>query len=270
MKLSLRADVSAEHWTDQLFLQHADVFLKLHESAIEKAEEQARQVEAILRCGNVAPPARILDAPCGIGRHDVHLARFGYRVTGVDFSPVFLERARALAATVGSEPEFVPGDIRTLGDVLEGRRNTFAAILNLWTSIGYWGDEVDRDVFRQFHALAAPHALLVIDTINRDFVVRTFRPQGWESYGDLVHIEEREFDFETSWIRGPWRFYQRRNGDLFHVSTISVDHRAYAPHELKRLVESVGWRTVGLFGSLAMEALAPDRPRIVLVERKEA
>jgi SAM-dependent methyltransferase len=44
------------------------------------------------------PPARALDVACGEGRNAVWLAERGWRVTGVDFSGVALEKARRLAA----------------------------------------------------------------------------------------------------------------------------------------------------------------------------
>ena len=257
------------HWTDQLFLEHADIFLRIHETAIDRAEAQARGVMAILETGGVKPPARILDAPCGIGRHDVHLAKFGYRVTGLDYAPAFLDRARRLAAETGTEPEFVQGDLREVRSALADRAGTFSAILNLWTSFGYWGEAVDLQIFQQLHELCAPGGLLVLDTINRDWLVRVFRPHGYEEFGDLVHIEERTFDYRTSWVLGPWRFFRKRDGDLVHEATMSVDHRAYSAHELRRIVDAAGWRTVGLFGSLDREALTLERPRLVLVARKE-
>jgi ubiquinone/menaquinone biosynthesis C-methylase UbiE len=40
-------------------------------------------------------PLRVLDAPCGTGRHTLHLAALGHDVTGVDASPWMLERAGA-------------------------------------------------------------------------------------------------------------------------------------------------------------------------------
>jgi hypothetical protein len=70
-------------------------------------------------------------------------------------------------------------------------------------------------------------------------------------------------------MRATWTFYTRQGEDLVHKATVPISHRVYAPHELKRQVESAGWRTLGLFGGLGMEALVPDRPRVVLVARKE-
>ena len=43
-------------------------------------------------------PARLLDVPCGDGRHAVELARLGHRVTGVDIAPENARRAQLRAA----------------------------------------------------------------------------------------------------------------------------------------------------------------------------
>lgn len=43
-------------------------------------------------------PGTVLDVACGEGRNSVWLARRGWDVTGVDFSPVALDRAREMAS----------------------------------------------------------------------------------------------------------------------------------------------------------------------------
>jgi SAM-dependent methyltransferase len=54
---------------------------------------------------------RALDLACGEGRNAVWLAEQGWRVTGVDFSEVGLEKARALAAAGGVRAEWVTADL---------------------------------------------------------------------------------------------------------------------------------------------------------------
>src|SRR5438093_10518601 len=94
--------MAAAHWTEDLFLRHPEVFLAVHENAWSKGEEQARDLHAILERFGVPPGGRILDAPCGIGRHATRLAKMGYRTGGVDLSPVFVSRAAELARPEGA------------------------------------------------------------------------------------------------------------------------------------------------------------------------
>ena len=48
------------------------------------------------------PPARVADLGCGTGTLSLLLAEEGYAVTGVDFSPAMVERARAKAGHVAA------------------------------------------------------------------------------------------------------------------------------------------------------------------------
>jgi len=56
-------------------------------------------------------PGRALDLACGEGRNAVWLAQQGWRVTGVDFAEVGLEKARRLAESRGVEVEWVAADL---------------------------------------------------------------------------------------------------------------------------------------------------------------
>jgi SAM-dependent methyltransferase len=65
------------------------------------------------------PAARAIDLGCGAGGVSLELAEAGFAVTGVDFSPIALAKARAAAVRRGLGPErvtFVAGDL-TAGSV---------------------------------------------------------------------------------------------------------------------------------------------------------
>jgi SAM-dependent methyltransferase len=65
------------------------------------------------------PAARAIDLGCGAGCVSLELAEAGFAVTGVDFSPIALAKARAAAVRRGLGPErvtFVAGDL-TAGSV---------------------------------------------------------------------------------------------------------------------------------------------------------
>jgi SAM-dependent methyltransferase len=56
-------------------------------------------------------PARALDLACGEGRNAVWLAERGWRVTGVDFSKVGVEKARRLADARGVRGDWIVADL---------------------------------------------------------------------------------------------------------------------------------------------------------------
>jgi len=56
-------------------------------------------------------PGRALDLGCGEGRNAIWLAELGWRVTGVDFSEIGLDKARRMAADRGVEVTWVRADL---------------------------------------------------------------------------------------------------------------------------------------------------------------
>lgn len=58
-------------------------------------------------------PGRALDLACGEGRNAVWLAEQGWDATGVDFSPVGLDKGRRMAAERGVQVTWVEADART-------------------------------------------------------------------------------------------------------------------------------------------------------------
>lgn len=69
---------------------------------------------ALLRMTASERPGRALDLGCGTGRHSVHLAQHGWKVTGVDVVPRAVAAARRRAASAGVHVEFVEGSITRL------------------------------------------------------------------------------------------------------------------------------------------------------------
>lgn len=65
--------------------------------------------------GRIKPDAglSVLDLGCGTGNESVYLAEHGFDVSGVDYTPVAVERAResAKAAKVNGSCRFVVGDV---------------------------------------------------------------------------------------------------------------------------------------------------------------
>jgi 2-polyprenyl-3-methyl-5-hydroxy-6-metoxy-1,4-benzoquinol methylase len=102
------------------------------------------------------PPGRALDLACGSGRNAVWLAARGWSVTGVDFSDVALEQARALAAQRGVEVEWVDADL------LEWQPGDAAYDLVVVLYLQVPADERRRVLTRAAAAVAPGGTLLVV------------------------------------------------------------------------------------------------------------
>jgi cyclopropane fatty-acyl-phospholipid synthase-like methyltransferase len=73
------------------------------------------QPEVVRLAGEGAFRGGVLDVGCGTGEHALYLAARGVRVTGVDASPVAVERAQAKARERGLQVPFAVADALDLG-----------------------------------------------------------------------------------------------------------------------------------------------------------
>ena len=153
-----------------------------------------RDVARVLDVLQLPDGARILDVPCGQGRHAVHLARAGYRVDGLDYSRHLLGVARAHAPTsLAGSLRFRQGDMRTLPATWTGR---FDAVLNLSTSFGFFRHPADDAwTLREFARVLKPDGTLIWHGANRDGVMARFISRDWwpTSDGSLM-AHRRHFD----------------------------------------------------------------------------
>jgi SAM-dependent methyltransferase len=78
----------------------------------------------------------VIHVQCHIGHDTISLARRGARVTGVDFSPVSLERARQLARRADVRAEFVEADSTALPVELHNRFDLAYATMGVICWIG--------------------------------------------------------------------------------------------------------------------------------------
>lgn len=161
-------------------------------------ERSDADTAAAIALSGVTPGARVLDAPCGHGRMAVRMAEQGLRVTGVDRSVAFLDVARRDAAARGVDVELLEGDLRALP--VDG---PFDAVVCWFTSFGYFDDEGNVGVLREFRRVLRPGGVLVLETLSHDAYVRTFTqaPDAIvvDAGGDLL-VDRNDFDVDTGCI----------------------------------------------------------------------
>jgi SAM-dependent methyltransferase len=75
---------------------------------------------------------------CHFGLDTLSWARRGARVTGIDFSPRAIERARALADEAGIAARFVESEVTRAPEALEGAR--FDVVFTSWGVLGWLPD----------------------------------------------------------------------------------------------------------------------------------
>lgn len=151
----------------------------------------------------------VLDLGCGDGRHAVWLAGLGHEVTGVDLSPLALEKTQRLAAERGVRVATVLADLADLEPGVE----RWGSILSAWCHLPGW---LRPRVHRACVRALKPGGLLVLEAYTpRQLAFDTGGPRSLEllyepealradfAELELERLEELEREvFEGEWHRG--------------------------------------------------------------------
>ena len=201
-------------------------------------ERTEKEVEYLINVLDLEKSMKILDLACGHGRHANRLAELGYRVTGVDITPGFLDIAKKDAHERGVTVTYLQQDMRDINFTEE-----FDIVLLLYTAFGYFNDEENFKVLQNIAKALKPEGMLCFDAPNRDNILKRMHPFHVDEKGDDLMIERYTFDSLTG------KSYNRRivirNGirkDKF------IALRLYNPSELKSLLRSAGFEIHQLYG----------------------
>lgn len=144
---------------------------------------------------------KVLDLGCGRGRHSLNMARRGYKVTGFDLSERAIQKARERAAGEGLNINFRIHDMR------EPLDEQFDAILNLFTTFGYFDDDTENvRVLQAMSRMLRPSGRLVIDYLNPGNVVKSLQPHETGQIDSLKYDIRKEIDDGANMVVKTIRF----------------------------------------------------------------
>ena len=173
-----------------------EVYARTH-APNHSAHGDQQEADFVLRVAGAQPGDRLLDCPCGFGRHANIIAQKGYSVVGVDRSADQLREAHRRGGEVTQAPEYIQGDYREL-DFPDA---SFDAIACLSSSLGYLDIAGDLQVLTEFKRLLRPGRRLVLELGHRDFYIRTFMPKTVTRLGDGgLYVKERQWDPRASTV----------------------------------------------------------------------
>ena len=239
-----------------------EFFSEFYLRAFREAERDARAEEEALaaaRLSGCPPGGDLLDVPCGFGRHSVPLAASGLKVTGVDRAQVLLDEAKRRAGP-GRWPKFVRADYREL----PMPDASFDAALNLFSSLGYLGDEEDTRALAEIGRVLRPGGRLVIEIMHRDLLVRRFTEHDWHLLGEgRLMLEQRTFD-PVSGLAQTTQTLIESSGER-ESRTFSI--RVYTATELLGMLDRAGFAESRCHGDLEGGPFATDTRLVVVATR---
>jgi SAM-dependent methyltransferase len=129
-------------------------------AALPDVREQIASLFAREENGGEPPHGRALDLGCGSGIWAVELAKRGWQVTGVDFVPKALRRARERAEEAGVELRLIESDVTKLRESRVG--SDFQFLIDFGLFHDELTDEERQAMGREVSAVASPGATLLM------------------------------------------------------------------------------------------------------------
>jgi len=152
---------------------------------------------------NFKEGSKLLDLPCGKGRHSIYLNSLGFNVTGADLSKNSINHAKKF------ENESLNFEVH---DMREPFKTKFDAILNLFTSFGYFDqDEMNIEVLKNLKNGLSKDGVLVIDFMNVNRVEKELIKE------EIILKNKIEFHINRSIENG----FIKKN---IHFTADNIDH----------------------------------------------
>ncbi|MDA1280271.1 MAG: class I SAM-dependent methyltransferase [Chloroflexi bacterium] len=208
------------------------------------------------------PGDRVLDLCCGQGRHAVLLAARGIAVTGQDQSANYLADARAAAQNLGIELPLVQSDMREIPF-----ESHFDHVINMFTSFGYFDTEDDdRQVLNEIRRALKPGGRLLIDLLNREWVIEHNEPSDRRVNDDgTIVLEQRKLNLETNRNEVTFTFIDS-NGNQRESSGHRI--RLYTLPEITRMLRDAGLVFDRAYGGFNSEHYSPSTRRMIVVAHR--
>ncbi|MCA9495445.1 MAG: class I SAM-dependent methyltransferase [Nanoarchaeota archaeon] len=228
-------------------------------------ERTLRETNGLINLLGLKEGSKILDAPCGYGRHSIALSKKAYDVTGIDIDLEHLKKASL--DSNGLNVRFLKRDLRNIGAHLY---NNFDGVINMFYSFGFFQKEEDNfRVMKEFYnSLRNGGSLLLHTDVSPEMIqnkttvkecIRTL-----ENNHKLIILEN--YNSKTKRMEGSWETTDEIGKIIFPRAFYSM--RIYSSEEFKYMAEKCGFKDVNVYGSFNGEKFNSESTEMIVVGKK--
>jgi SAM-dependent methyltransferase len=143
----------------------------------------------------------------------------------------------------------------------------FDAACVMGTTFGFFDDDTNRKVAANLARAVRPGGKVLLDVINRDYVVRDLPTRVWWQGQGCVVLEEVDFNYFSSRI-------QVQRSIIFEDGRQLEQHislRSYALHEIGKVLHHAGFRVAEVSGGIALRGrfFGSHSPQLLVVAERQ-
>lgn len=217
--------------------------------------EAGRFLDLLIGSLHLPAGSRVMDLACGKGRHSIYLHKMGYEVTGVDLSASNINACKVFE---NEKLHFYQHDMRSLF-----RANYFDAVLNLFTSFGYFerSHENERVVINAARSIRKG-GYFILDFLNSHYAVRHLDAGKDEKVDDILFRIRK--CAEDGFLKKSITFEDK--GRTYHFEERL---RLLYPEDFGLFFAHAGLTIIETYGDYNLQPYhAAESPRLIFVTRK--
>lgn len=220
-------------------------------------EQEAAFLADVLNCPS---GSRLLDVPCGFGRHAIALAKRGYHLTGIDLSAEFLQKLNEQIKAEELAIEVIQGDITTT------RYPTpFDGAYCMGNSFGYVDYEGMTKLVSNVSAALKPRARFVINSgLFAESILPNFPVTKQYVLGDLTMDISNTYVVDESYMATELTYTKAGR-----VEKHRFKHYVYTFSTVKQLLARYGLRIVAAYNSTEKGIYQLGDAQVYLVAEKQ-
>lgn len=215
----------------------------------------------LLRRTTDAKITKVVDVPCGWGRHDGTLRKSGLDVYGADIEPEFIAKAQKLYPKF--QNRYAVADMRSTG--LES--GSFDAVLNLFTSFGFFDYNGNMQTLHEFNRLLRTGGFLIMDVPNREAAVKYMKPIFADFASDKIIRLARNMIKGEYWVIDE-EFLEKKDSTYQIVWHATKQLMFFSIEKLEEMLKQTGFTIAQIFKSFTFEHPNEDTQQITVAARK--
>jgi len=203
--------------------------------------------------------ARVLDVPCGSGRHVIPLAEAGLKVCGIDIAEENIRNLKREKADRHLDFEIVQADILEYNLAQE-----FDLAICMGNSFAMFGHDMMKSFIKKIFNALTPGGKFLINTGSAaESILPNLKDKDWYELNDIIFLIENRYHPEQSVLESNMIFIKEG-----HSERKTAYHFIYTIAEIRELLLGNGFSSFEIYSGLNKEEYNFKNDQAYIIARK--